>query len=440
MGNGTPLTPLEASFLAMENRGHPLHVAALLTLDAGEPVTMSELRHQVTSRLGRLPRFRQKVTFSPLALRRPEWTRVSRMKLDLHLFHHRLSPPGRRSQLFALCARIHETPLARDRPLWEMHLIDGLEGDGQALLIKMHHAVCDGIAGVGLAQILFDGAPATRHHVELPPTHFVHGEVSPFNALQRLAGLAFTAARGPIVSAGPFNGPVGSHRQFTTATLPMEAVVRAKRQLGGTIDDVLVAVVAAGLRRYLDEVGFPQIPHALRAMLPVSTRAVSHGASLGNYVTAVFVDLPLDTDDLPELVRRVGISKSTMRTVHAAEGAAMAVQSVALLPNPVFEYLLHVTSRTRFAHLILSDVPGAREPLFMLGRRITACYPMMPLSAEVGLSIAAVSMDEVMGIGITADPGLVPEPRRLAKAIEWAFAHYARSSGTYGVRGAHRAA
>lgn len=118
----------------------------------------------------------------------------------------------------------------------------------------------------------------------------------------------------------------------------------------------------------------------------------------------------------------------------------MAIQSVALLPNPVFEYVLRLTSKTRFANLILSDVPGVREPLFILGRRITACYPMMPLASEVGLSIAAVSMDEVMGIGITADPGLVPEPHRLAKAIEWALAHNGRSNATPAVPGVPRAA
>src|SRR5437899_3352706 len=152
------MTALESSFLAVERPGLPLHVGALLTLDAGKPVTMPELRRLVASRLPRLPRFRQKVRFSALSLGRPEWTPVSRMKLDMHLFHHHLAPPGARAQLFALSARIHESPLPRDRPLWEMHLIDGVHGTGQALLIKTHHAVTDGMAGVGLAQVLLDRA------------------------------------------------------------------------------------------------------------------------------------------------------------------------------------------------------------------------------------------------------------------------------------------
>jgi diacylglycerol O-acyltransferase / wax synthase len=426
--------------LAMETPGVPLHVGAVLTLDEEHPVTMPELRRLVAARLRQLPRFHQKVAFTPLALRRPEWV-PARTNLDSHLFHHRVRVPGRPSQLFALCARIHEKPLARDRPLWEIHLIDGVDGRGQALMIKAHHAITDGVGGVGLAQVLFDRASASSSHVELPPTHFVHSSlISPLDAIRALVGLAFTAARGPIVGIGPFNGPVGRHRAFAGASLRMDAITKVKLQLGATIDDVLVALVAVGLRRYLNKLRYPDIPTSLRAMVPVSTRAISSRATFGNHVSAVFVDLPLDTAELPEVVARIAALKTAQRTAHAAEGASIAIHSVALLPNPVHELVLRIASKQRFGHLVLSDVPGLREPLFLLGRRIGACYPMMPLSSEVGLAIAAVSMDRVMGIGITADPGLVPEPRRLAKAIEWEFAHYARSSSTHAVPGAHRAA
>lgn len=420
----TSLTDLEASFLAIEAPGLPLHVGAVLTLDEEHPVTMPELRRLVAARLRQLPKFQQKVTFTPLALRRPEWVPAP-ANLDSHLFHHRLRPPGRRSQLFALCARIHETPLARDRPLWEIHLIDGVDGRGQALMIKAHHAITDGVAGVGLAQVLFDRASASRPHVELPPTHFVHSSlISPLDAIRALVGLALTAARGPIVGVGPFNGPVGRHRAFAGASLRMDAITKVKLQLGATIDDVLVALVAVGLRRYLSELRYPDIPTRLRSLVPVSTRAISPRATFGNHVSAVFVDLPLDTAELPDVVGRIAALKSAQRTAHAAEGASIAIHSVALLPNPVHELVLRITSKLRFAHLVLSDVRGLREPLFLLGRRITACYPMMPLSSEVGLAIAAVSMDRVMGVGITVDPSLVPEPWRLARAIERSLADY----------------
>jgi diacylglycerol O-acyltransferase len=440
VGSGTRLSDLEASFLAMEGPGLPLHVGAVLTLDEKDRVTMAELRRLVASRLPQLPKFQQKVAFTSLALRRPEWVPAA-ANLDSHLFHHRLRTPGRRSQLFALCARIHETPLARDRPLWEMHLIDGVEGRSQALMIKAHHAITDGVAGVGLAQVLFDRASASRRKVELPPTHFVHDDsASALNAIEALVGLAFTAARGPVVGVGPFNGSVGRHRAFAGASLRMDAIIKVKQQLGATIDDVLVGLVAAGLHRYLSELQYPDIPTRLRAMMPVSTRAVSPQTTFGNHVSAVFVDLPLDTADVPKVVARIVALKSAQRTAHAAEGASIAIHSVALLPNPLHELVLRLTSKVRFAHLILSDVRGLREPLFLLGRRIEACYPMMPLSSEVGLAIAAVSMDRLMGVGITVDPSLVPQPWRLARAIERSLADSAQSHGRGGSRVVRRAA
>ena len=430
MGKSTPLTVLESSFLAMEGPELPLHVAALLILGATEPITMPELRRLVAARLPRLPKFRQRVKSSPLSLGRPQWTRMRRLNLDSHLFQHRLAPPGRRSQLFALCALIHEKPLARSRPLWEMHLIQGLEGGEQALLIKAHHAVTDGIAGVGLAQVLFDREPAIKRHVELPQTRFVDcARSSPQGILKGLVGLALTAARGPIVTSGPFNGAVRAHRAFVVATLRMDAMLRAKRQIGGSVDDVLLALVAAGLNQYLGELRYPETPRALRAMVPVSTRPASRSATFGNHVTAIFVDLPTDSADVPRLVRQIAASKAILRTEHAAEGASMAIGAVGMLPNPVHEAVLRLVSRVPFAHLILSDVRGLDEPLFLLGRRIAACYPMMPLARAVGLSIAAVSMDEQMGVGISSDPGLVPEPQRLARAIEWALDRYERSYG-----------
>lgn len=215
---------------------------------------------------------------------------------------------------------------------------------------------------------------------------------------------------------------------FAGASLSMESIVRAKRQLGATIDDVLLALVAGGLRRYLHELSYPEMPLALRAMVPVSTRVSSGHEIFGNHVSAIFLDLPLDGAPLPDFVARIAASKSAVRTTHAAEGGSIAIHSLGLLPNPVHEMALRITSRLRFAHLIVSDIRGLREPMFLLGRRITACYPMMPLAAQVGLSIAALSADGVMAVGITADPGLVPDPWRLARAIELTLAEHERAS------------
>ncbi|HET7421681.1 MAG TPA: wax ester/triacylglycerol synthase family O-acyltransferase [Candidatus Dormibacteraeota bacterium] len=410
-------TAVEASFLALEREGLSMHVAGVVLLAGGRPVTLRDLKHLVATRVRRLPRFGQRA-HTPFGGRSSSWVQVARIDYGAHLFHHELPAPGRASQLHELCARIHEQPLDRDRPLWEMHLIDGLAGGAQALVIKTHHAITDGLAGMEIAEVMFDPA-AGKPRPHVPATRFVEPCLpSPLTVLQGLVGLAFTAAGGPIAVDGPFNGPVGPHRTFATATLRMDALRRLKRELGGSIDDVVVAIVAAGIGRYLREVGYPELPTALRAMLPVSTRPPARGVHLGNHVSAVFIDLPTDAEDVPALVRSVAASKATLRTAHAAAGGAMLVSAAGLLPAPVHRAILRLVSDTQFANLVLSDVPGPADQLYLLGRRVVACYPMMPLGGHVGLAVAAVSMGGTMGIGITADPGLVPEPQRLASAIE----------------------
>ncbi len=431
MGANQRLTAIEASFLALERPGLPMHVAGVVLLEPGKPVTMDELRRMVASRIRRLPKFRHVAKFSLLGLTRPEWARVQRVRLDDHLYHHRLHKPGRAAQLNEVCGRIHETLLPRDRPLWEMHLIDGLEGGGQVLVVKTHHSITDGLAGIELAEVLFDRASESPRRIEVPATRFAGtGAPSPFAALQSLLGVAFTAAGGPLSLPGPFNRPVGAHRTFATATIRMDIMRRAKQKLGGSVDDVMLAVVAAGLSRYLREVKCPGVPHALRAMVPVSTRASSRRAHLGNHVTAVFVDLPMGIDDLSVLVRRIATSKSTLRTVHAAGGMAMLIEAAGMLPNQLHGAVVRFVAGLPYANLVLSDIPGPDEALYLLGRRIAVCYPMIPLPPGIGLSIATVSLGGMMGVGVIADPALIPNPQRLATAIEHVMAAFERSSLT----------
>jgi hypothetical protein len=421
MGTDRPLNALEASFLAMETPGTPMQVAGVSIFDGKPPVTLGQLHVLMESRLRRLPMFRKRFVTDALGLTRGRWTRA-RIDLDAHLFQHRLGGRGRKSDLFALCARIQETPLAHEQPLWEVHLIDGLEGGEQALLVKTHHSITDGLAGIEIAEVLFDPPEGTpRPH--LPETRFATAKAVPgLGAVQSLLGLAFFAAGGPFTVPGPFNGPVGPHRVFGATPLPMDAVRRAKRRLGGSVDDVIVATVAAGLYRYLTDVGYPDMPRALRAMLPVSTRRPGGGVSLGNHVSSIFVDLPMYTDDVAELVPAIVHAKATLRIAHAAAGGSLLVAAAGLLPATVHRPLLQLVSALPFANLVLSDVPGPAAPLELLGHPIKVCYPLMPLTRNIGLSIAAVSLGGSVGIGVTADPALVPNPQRVARAIGRSFA------------------
>ncbi len=409
------LTAAEVSFVALEDAGIPMHVGAVALLEGGATVTMEALRSHVVARVRRVPKFHQVV--SPAQAQPISWAPAGRVDFASHLFHHDLPAPGRKDELNALCARIHEEPLDRSRPLWEMHLIDGLSQGRQAVLTKTHHALSDGLAGIEIAETLFDPAPG-RPRPTVPSMRFGENGAPPaVAALQDLVGLAYTAAGGPMAAPGPFNAPVGPARSFATARLRMDVVIDLKRRFGGSIDDVVVAIVASGIGNYLRNVGYPSIPKALRAMLPVSTIASTPGARLGNHVSAVFINLPTMPSDIAAIVRDVAAQKATLRTAHAAGGGAMLVEAAALLPHPLHRALLRFVSTLPFAHLVLSDVPGPAETLYLLGRRIAGFYPLMPLARDLGLSIATISMGGTIGVGVTADPAIVPEVRRLAAAI-----------------------
>lgn len=413
------LTALESSFLAVERPGLPMHVAGVVVFEASQrPVTVRELRRLVTTRLSRLPRYRQRARTRWSGLLRSEWVDVTDLDVDAHLFHHRLRSPGGPARFNELCARIHEELLPCDRPLWQIHLVDGLAGGRQALVVKTHHAITDGIAGIKIASVLFDHAGPEREWAGLGPAspHFAASAgPSMFGLAQAALGLAFTAAGGPIALPSRLNGAVGARRAFGHTAVSMELIRALKRRFGGSVDDVLVALVAAGLARQL--AGNAE-PHALRAMLPVSTRPPVDGSELGNHVSAVFVDLPVDTSDLEVLVRRIATSKSVLRSAHAAAGMSMLIEVAGWLPHPMHQAAVRFASSLPMANLVLSDVPGPDEALFFLGRRIVACYPMIPLAAAVGLSIAAVSMSGQMGIGIVSDPRLLAKPQQLASEID----------------------
>lgn len=425
------LTALEASFLALERPGLPMHVAGVVIFDGRSSgrgaLALQDLKRLVAARLPQLLKYRQRVRASWHGLARPEWVEVAEADLGPHLFEHRLPSPGSSSQLGSLCAEIHAELLSRDRPLWEAHLIDGLAGGRQALVLKTHHAITDGIGGIQMAEVLFD--PKRPHHglEAAGPTALRFGRPARptlGDVARAMVGVAFTVAGGPIALQGPFNGSVGGRRAFAMATLSMDGIRRLKTRLGGSVDDVLLAVVAAGLRRHLAHEGYGPLPKALRVMLPVSTRPSVAGVELGNHVTAVFVDVPLDTSEPGALVRRIATTKSTLRTAHAAAGMSLLIEAAGRLPNVLHESVVRFAGALPGSNLVLSDLPGPHEQLFLQGRPIIACYPMIPLSASVGLSIAAMSWDTQIGVGIVSDPDLVPKPERLAGEIEASLAAF----------------
>jgi diacylglycerol O-acyltransferase len=425
------LTAQDASFLFADRPGLPMTVGGLAVLDsssrASGAIRPAELRRRISSRLGQLPRFRQRVSVAPLGLWRSSWVEDHEFDLDHHLAFHELPPGAGWAGLLRLAGQLQSTPLDLARPLWQVTLVDGLPRGRQALIIRTHHSIADGIAGIDVAEAIFDRPSAQGRHRHVPRFSQVEGQ-RPSLALrliQSAAGVALYLSGGPLARGSLFNGRVGPRRVLVTTRLSLDDALKVKQRLGGTVDDVFLATVSLGLGPYLRRRNQPIAGRSLRAMVPVSTRGPHHAP--GNRVTAIFIDLPLGRPPAACL-HHITASKAVHRAWHEAMGLGSALKTGEHVPEPLEAAIVRLAAGLQFANLIVSDVPGPDRPPSLLGARLVEAYPLMPLTRCVGLSIAALSIGGTIGIGVTADPALVPDADLLARDLREGFASLARAA------------
>ena len=333
------LTGLDASFLHLENDGAHMHVAGVMTF-AGDPPDYDELVETVEQRLHLVPRYRQKLAFVPLGQGRPKWVDDPHLNLRYHIRRTALPAPGSEEQLRNLAGRVFSQPLDRDKPLWELWLVEGLAPDESgprfAALSKTHHALVDGISGVDIVSVLFDTSPdpepparersrwlarpepaqahllveALLERATMPgevvrslravvrgPRRVAHAAGE---SLVGLGAMAWAGLRPPPSS--PYNTRLGPHRRFAWVRTSLDDVKAVKNALGGTVNDVVLAIVTGALRRHLERRG-EALPPALRAMVPVSVRAEAERGALGNRVAAMMAVLPVRRGRRPDAAR-----------------------------------------------------------------------------------------------------------------------------------------
>ena len=407
-----PVRPLDLSFLLMERPGLPMHYSGLSILDtagrAAGPLTDSELRGLILRRLKRLPRLRRRVDFPLLPFAQPAWVDAA-VDARAHIWHHQLVS-GEPSELLSLAAELHQRPLDRARPLWELHLIDGLAGGRQALLMKVHHSIADGLGGVEIAEALFDRQPRLQAAATREPGR------SPgwLTVLQAAAGVMELTVRDLVAPAGFFNVRNGPRRALALATFPAHRLAAAKRALGATVDDALLTLVAAAMTQYFDG----DAPEALRVMVPISTRGGGHGVD--NRVTAMFLQLPLGLEPAATAAR-IAARKNALRRVHEGLGLSSLVELTGHFARPVQQVLLNLATTHPVTGLVVSDIPGPPRPYRLLGATVECMFPLMPLAPQSALSIAALTVGGVTGLAVTSDADRVPDPGRIAAGIESAL-------------------
>ena len=458
------LSALDASFLYLERPAMHMHVAALAVLDpstrpAGR-LRLEDVAAVMASRLHLIPRFRQKVLTVPLDVALPVWVDDPSFDLDFHLRRAALPAPGGRRELTDYVQRVLSRPLDRTKPLWELYVIEGLEGGNVATLMKVHHAMLDGLSGMYLAAALYDLSPVPPK-AQAPPSWHPEPEPSPRDLLDAAVrellthpARALTAAvenvrRSPALAAlgmgtvmsgvrsvfdmgarpsSPFDVRIGPNRRFAMTEAPVQLFKDVKDALGGTVNDVVLTLVGAALSRLLRSRGEPTRGRTLRVMVPVSVRAGGEGG-LGNRVAPAFVDLPVGSMS-PK--RRLSLVREGTR--HLKESMmAMSVDTIvglgAYAPGGLLAAAARAASRGPWFNLIVSNIPGPQQPMYLAGARLLGSYPSMPLGENSALSIACASLAGTMAFGLTGDWDGMPDVDRLALALDESLAEVAKAAG-----------
>src|SRR5918999_285077 len=434
------LTGLDASFLHLEDSSSHMHVAGVMIFE-GSPPPYDELLEAIERRMGLVPRYRQRLAFVPLGQGRPKWVDDPHLNLRYHVRSTALPEPGSEEQLKALAGRVFAQALDRDKPLWEIWLVEGLEGDRFALLSKTHHALVDGISGVDIISVLFDtsaepAAPTDTGDRWLPrplpsaaqllgealveratmPAELTRSVRAVLRGPRRIAeGLRDAAVGvGAMAWAGLnpapatlYNKPIGPHRRFTWVRANLADVKAIKNELGGTVNDVVLATIAGALGKHLRRRGQNTDGLELKAMVPVSVRADVERGALGNKVAAMMAPLPVWCQDS---VARLDIVREELKGLKSggqAVGAQVLTDLSGFAPTTVMGQASRLMARQRFFNLVITNVPGPQIPLYLAGRLLLDPFPMVPLAKNQALGVALLSYAGTINFGLVGDYDLM---------------------------------
>ncbi len=447
------LSVLDELFLHLEGPDTHMHVGGIALFD-GPPPDYEEVKDMIARRLQLVPRFRQKLAFIPFGMGRPVWVDDTHFNLEYHVRHTALPAPGDEIKLKRLAARIMSQQLDRHKPLWEIWVAEGFEDGRFALISKTHHCLVDGVSGADIMSVILDLSPEPQHiepkrwrpapeptSDQLLMDALRERLTSPAEAARSLQSTIMDPAKLPnrlmeaaralgafvggtldFAPASTLNRPIGPHRRFETLLLDLNDVKRVKNSLGGTVNDVVLAVVAGGLRTLLKSRG-ERVDHLeLRAMIPVSVRASAQQGELGNKVASMWATLPVyETDPLKRLAL-VSERMKGLKSSGQAVGAQILTSLGQYAPPTIIAQASRLVARQRAFNLVVTNVPGPQIPLYTLGRRMQEVYPVLPLSDNTTIGIALLSYNGTIGFGFLGDYDAAPDLALLAEGVEKALA------------------
>lgn len=456
------LSGLDSLFLHLETPRTPMHAASLAVFEGGPlrrpdgALRIDELRVAVEARLDRLPRLRQRVHRAPLHLFPPAWEDDPHFDVAAHVHQAALPAPGEEEQLLELCGELLSWQLDMDRPPWELWFVEGLADGKVAVFEKFHHALADGMGGVQLASVLLDvspDVPAGGDHVPwrpVPGRHLAESVVHdlaargaeaahglseagrglghPSAALQgwakKVAGIGSLFGGTAVAPRTSVNVPIGLHRRVAVVRHPLEQLRRAGEAAGATVNDVLLSAVAAGVGALLEQRS--QRASQLQVLVPVGL-AHEQGAELANRVSAMLVRLPLDVEDPVRRLEAVTRAMGKAKAAHQSDAGRVLLSALDWVPEPVIGAAGLVVQHQPFVNLVVTNVPGSPVPLYAMGARMLDAVPIVPIVGNLSVGVAALSYDDRLAVGITADRDRCPDVEVLAGGIDQAFTRLAKT-------------
>jgi diacylglycerol O-acyltransferase len=471
------LTAVDASFLHQEGTSSHMHIGGLSIFEGPVP-DFDELLDHVRGRLHLAPRYRQRLALAPLESGRPLWIDDPTFNVEYHVRQTALPSPGTEAQLTDLTARIMSQQLDRSKPLWEMWVIEGLDEGGFAMLSKTHHALIDGIAGIDLATAMFDltPVPAEIPHPDEPwKPHPVPSRAELLaGGVFGLAKVAVGAVANAVAAAGrpsaalagvreaaegvgevvwaglnpapatPLNVEIGPHRRFMGVRCRLDDFKLIKDAFGGTVNDVVLAVVTGSLREWLWSRGVRSEGLELRALVPVSIRSPQERGMLGNRIAAMRGPLPVYIHDPVARLRAVKTAMDGLKESKQAVGAEVLAGVQSFAPPTILAQASRVNFSTRLFNLIVTNVPGPQFPLYVRGRELREAFPVAFLPKNHALAVAIMSYNGSMNFGLLADYDALPELELIGEGIDAALAELVvlarkRVADAAATNGSHRA-
>ncbi len=459
---GRRLSAQDASFLYFESKEAPMHIGSIGVLD-GE-MSYTRFVDSIAAKLHLIPRYLQKAVPAPLNIGHPTWEWDPDFDITRHIMRVRIDPPGTDAQLMDLAAQLFATVLDRDRPLWEMYLVEGLEGSRTALVSKVHHCLVDGVSGIELLMVVMDVSPAppppappAQPLEKTPPPpplirfldavfdnmsdsleRWADGQKSVVDAVAgegqgraivralETAGRYFTV---PMARA-PFNRPLAGGRKLACSEISFAEIRAIRQACGGTVNDVVLAVLGGALGRYLEMHGQTTQGRTMRILTPVNVRREDERRALGNRVSMLLVEVPVDVHDPIERLRLIHERTDLLKRRSVADGIE-ALSGLLNTAPPALQALLGTAPLppNTVANMVCTNVPGPMIPLYCMGHRLLAHYPLVPIAWEMGIGCGVTSYDHKLYFGLLGDAEAGSDVGRLKDFLDQAFIELRSAAG-----------